>query len=130
MFRDLDTYAAFKTSEIFKEVGKLGIEFVPYNFHAGWAKQVFVKRVYKDFDIHGVEYPYPAVYGNGITPDNDKYVHLVFVGTTNLAVAFAMEAANVLHFPNANKKRTRITFIDINADKERDEFITRNRHFF
>lgn len=132
VFKDLDTYAAFKTSEIFGGVRDLGVEFIPYNFYSGWAKQVFVKRLYRDFDNPGTEYRYPLVYGKGIKPDDDKYVHLVFVGTTNFAVAFAMEAAHVLHFPNfANKGvRTRITFIDVNADKEKDEFITRNRHFF
>ena len=131
VFKDLDTYAAFKTSEIFRKVGKLGMEFVPYNFYTGWAKQVFVKREYKDFDNPELEpYKYPCVYGKGIKPDDNKYVHLVFVGTTNFAVAFAMEAAHVLHFPNAEKAKTRITFIDRNADKEKDEFITRNRHFF
>lgn len=130
VFKDLDTYAAFKTSEIFNSVKELGVEFVPYNFYSGWAKQVFVKRLYRDFDNPGTEYRYPLVYGKGIKPDDDKYAHLVFVGTTNFAVAFAMEAAHVLHFPNGEKVRTRITFIDVNADKEKDEFITRNRHFF
>lgn len=129
-FKDLDTYAAFKTSEIFKEIKNLKIDFLPYNFYTGWAKQVFVKRFYRDFDNPGQEYRYPLVYGKGIKPDDDKYVHLVFVGTTNFAVAFAMEAANVLHFPNADKRKTRITFIDVKVDKEKDEFITRNRHFF
>lgn len=132
VFKDLDTYAAFKTSEIFGDVWDLGVEFIPYNFYSGWAKQVFVKRLYRDFDNPGTEYRYPLVYGKGIKPDDDKYVHLVFVGTTNFAVAFAMEAAHVLHFPNFATKgvRTRISFIDVNADKEKDEFITRNRHFF
>lgn len=130
VFKDLDTYAAFKTSEIFSEVKNLGMAFFPYNFFTGWAKQVFVKRKYKDFDNPGTEYQYPLVYGKGIKPDDEQYVHLVFVGTTNFAVAFAMEAAHVLHFPNAHKAKTRITFIDVNADKEKDEFITRNRHFF
>lgn len=132
VFKDLDTYAAFKTSEIFNNVKDFGIEFIPYNFYSGWAKQVFVKRLYRDFDNPGKEYRYPLVYGKGIKPEDDKYVHLVFVGTTNFAVAFAMEAAHVLHFPNFAKKgvRTCITFIDVNADKEKDEFITRNRHFF
>ena len=131
VFKDLDTYAAFKTSEIFKVVRSLDVEFIPYNFYTGWAKQVFIKREYKDFDNPEQDpYEYPCVYGKGITPDDEKYVHLVFVGTTNFAVAFAMEAAHVLHFPNADKARTRITFIDKNADKEKDEFITRNRHFF
>jgi len=134
VFEDLDTYGAFKTSEIFETVRELDIEFVPYNFYSGWAKQVFVKRKHKDKDDpvqH--EIGYPAVYGNGITPRDKHYVHLVFVGTTNFAVAFAMEAANVLHFPNFKTNpqlKTRITFIDLNADTEKDLFITRNRHFF
>ena len=132
VFKDLDTYAAFKTTDIFQKVSDLGIEFIPYNFYAGWAKQVFVKRCHKDLDCPDKNIEYPTVYGRGITPDDDKYVHLVFVGTTNFAVAFAMEAAHVLHFPNYDTKkvRTKITFIDKNADKEKDEFIIRNRHFF
>ena len=126
VFKDLDTYAAFKTSEIFNNVKDLHVEFIPYNFYSGWAKQVFVKREYRDFDNPGTVYKYPLVYGKGIKPDDVKYVHLVFVGTTNFAVAFAMEAAHVLHFPNFAKKgiRTLITFIDVNADKEKDEFLT------
>lgn len=139
VFEDLDTYSAFKTSEIFGKVyNDLGIEFVPYNFYAGWAKQVFVKGFHKDMDRPSEEIPYPTVYGKGcaendkmaLSENDQRYVHLVFVGTTNFAVAFAMEAAHVLHFSNGNKVRTRITFIDLNADKEKDEFITRNRHFF
>ncbi len=138
VFEDLDTYAAFKTSEIFEKVNDLGIEFVPYNFYAGWAKQVFVKGFHKNLDLPKEDVHYPAVYSQGfddpeskvLTEDDPRYVHLVFVGTTNFAVAFAMEAAHVLHFPNAKNVRTRITFIDIKADKEKDEFITRNRHFF
>lgn len=141
VFEDLDTYAAFKTSEIFGKVKELGIEFVPYNYYAGWAKQVFVKHFHKDIDRPGEEIAYPTVFGKGycaedkkaLTKDDARYVHLVFVGTTNFAVAFAMEAAHILHFPNfiRNKNlRTLITFIDINADKEKDVFISRNRHFF
>lgn len=131
VFEDLDTYAAFKTTEIFNKVGELGIEFVPYNFYAGWARQVFVNRKYKD--NAGGYLDYPPVYGPGISTSDTKYVHLVFVGTTNFAVAFAQEAAQVLHFPNFNrdkKLRTRITFIEVNADKEISLFATRNRHFF
>lgn len=133
VFRDLDTYAAFQTSEIFGKVKELDMEFVPYNFHTGWARQVFVNRCYRDMREQGQTVAYPAVYGRGITPEDHRFVHLVFVGTTNFTVAFAMEAAHVLHFPNFcrdSKLKTRITFIDLNADKEKDEFMTRNRHFF
>lgn len=138
VFEDLDTYAAFKTSEIFDRVGNLGIEFVPYNFYAGWAKQVLFRQSYKDYDGSGEENGYPAVYGKGIadgdneslTEKDTRYAHLVFVGTTNFAVAFAMEAAHILHFPNGPDVKTRITFIDKNADEEKAEFIIRNRHYF
>ena len=137
VFEDIDTYAAFKTSEIFDRVGKLGIEFVPYNYFAGWAKQVFVQHFHHDMDRPGEEIRYPLVYRPGaaddlaLTEQDRRYVHLVFVGTTNFAVAFAMEAAHVLHFPNATQGvRTRITFIEKNADREKDEFIVRNRHLF
>lgn len=133
VFEDLDTYAAFKTSEIFGAVRELGIEFVPYNFYAGWAKQIFVRRYHHNRLFPEKSLRYPAVYGGGIRPEDDKFVHLVFVGTTNFAVAFAMEAAQALHFPNyarCNSLRTRITFIDLNADTERHIFITRNRRFF
>ena len=133
VFKDLDTYTAFKTSEIFGRVNNLGIEFVPYNFFTGWAKQVFIKRFYMNADTPNQTIDYPTVYGDGIVPDDPKYVHLVFVGMTDFGIAFAMEAAHVLHFPNFNhnnKLKTRITFIDLNADKEKDEFVTRNRHFF
>ena len=132
VFEDLDTYAAFKTSEIFQKVKALNMEFVPYNFYVGWAKQVFVKQCYRDKDGPNAVVKYPVVYGNGITPEDDKYVHLVFVGTTTFAASFAMEAANVLHFPNyvTKGKRTLITFIDKNADIAKNEFVTRNRHLF
>jgi len=134
VFEDIDTYAAFKTSEIFGEVRELGIEFFPYNFYTGWAQQVFITQSYKEKNNPAVEIPYPSVYGNGIGPNDPKFVHLVFVGTTNLAVSFAMEAAHILHFPNfdesTKRPKTLITFIDINATKEKALFKTRNRHLF
>ena len=134
VFEDIDTYSAFKTSEIFDRVRDLGIEFVPYNFYTGWAKQVFLSRSYKEKKDPLTPIPYPSVYGKGIGPDDKKYVHLVFIGTTNFAVSFAIEAAHMLHFPNfdeaTNKPKTRFTFIELNADTEMDLFKTRNRHLF
>ena len=134
VFEDLDTYAAFKTTEIFKCVGNLDIEFVPYNFYSGWANQVLLRQQYKGKCRPTEVFDYPTVYGDGIKDNDDKFVHLVFVGITNLSSAFAMEAAHLMHFPNydgtPNRPKTLITFIDLVADKEMPEFITRNRHLF
>lgn len=132
VFEDIDTYAAFKTSEIFGEVRELGIEFFPYNFYTGWAQQVFLTRSYREKSNPTAVIPYPTVYGKGIAPSDPRYVHLVFVGTTNFAVSFAMEAAHSLHFPNfdihSQQPKTRITFIERNAEEEMALFMTRNRH--
>ena len=132
VFENLDTYVAFCTTDIFSELTKeLNIEFVPYNFYTGWAKQVFVRRKYSNRTT-GKTITYPAVYGLGIKPEEDKFVHLVFVGTSTFAVSFAREAAQLLHFPNSDgrKCRTRITFIDNNMKVEMQEVITRYRHLF
>lgn len=133
VFEDIDTYAAFLTTDIFKKVHDMGIDFVPYNFYAGWAKQVLVTRSYIENSDYTTKVVYPAVYGNGIVPGDKRHVHVVLVGATNLADMFAMEAAQLLHFPNFahdSSTRTTITFIDLKADTEMPLFVTRNRHFF
>lgn len=133
VFEDTDTYTAFKTTEIFGKVRELGIDFVPYNFYSGWAKQVFVTRSYKEKNNPDNVIVYPAVYRDGIAPNEKRHVHIVFFGATSLSMAFANEAAHMLHFPNFrhdNATRTVITFIDSEAEKEQTIFRTRNRHFF
>ena len=136
VFRDLDTYSSFKTADIFSHIKNLGVEFVPYNYDVSCARQILTYGSYKSCR-NGKEFHYPSLYGKGrgVAPEDGHFVHLVFVGTTNVAVAIALEAAHVLHFPNFStdhktSKATLITFIDKNADMEKDVFITRNRHFF
>lgn len=132
VFEDLDTYAAFKTTGMYQDLSKKGIDFIPYSFYSGWAGQVFIRRSYCEKN-RPKPLDYPSVYGDGIKPDDNRFVHLVFVGTSNFSVAFAMEAAHLLHFPNFEKNnslRTRITFIEKKADEELRIFATRNRHFF
>ncbi len=128
VFEDQDTYAAMQVADLFDNIRDLGIEFIPYNFYADWAKQMFVDCRYIDND----EQQYPSIDGNGITEDDHRHVHLVIVGTSNFGVTLGVEAAKMLHFPNFKKRQnlTRITFIDLNADKEKYLFMTRYRHFF
>ncbi len=139
VFEDFDTYYAFKLADIFEKAKTLKVEFVPYNYYVGWAKQVLLARRYcSTYDRH--VYTYPSLYREGIGYRDEHFVHLVFVGTSTFAVAFALEAAQLLHFPNGTTYspigttrqpvRTRITFIDKNADTEMQLFRTRNRHFF
>ena len=126
VFEMEDTYAALQVVDLFKNIRDLGVEFVPYNFYADWARQLFVDG------FLGAGVSYPLIDGGGITEDDERHVHMVVVGTSNFGVVLGIEAAKVLHFPNFSRGRnlTRITFIDLNAERERRLFMTRYRHFF
>lgn len=58
-----------------------------------------------------------------ITMESEKYVHLVVAGMTQMGYAMASTAAHLCHYPNfeegsAHPIRTKITFIDKNAERE------------
>ena len=128
VFEDQDTFTAMQVTDLFENIRELGVEFIPYNFYVDWARQIFVDRCYNDKETPS----YPFVDGNGITEEDNRHVHLVIVGTSNFGVTLGIEAAKILHFPNFKKGKnlTRITFIDLNADSEKNLFMTRFRHFF
>ena len=83
--------------------------------------------------------------GTGISPTSTYHVHLVIVGMSKMGVAMAIQAAQVAHYPNfssgrKNDKndvfrepspiRTRITFIDEEAEKEMNFFMGRFQNLF
>ena len=75
---------------------------------------------------------------NGISKDSDEHVHFVIVGMSKMGVSMGVQALLQAHYVNyaaaeniedaelreqrKNKTRTRITFIDANADKEMNMF--------
>ncbi|MBP9993653.1 MAG: hypothetical protein KBT67_01750 [bacterium] len=124
--RNRSTFVLFQTSDIMDEVKKK-IDFYPFNFYETWARKLFVSCESK---INGVSYP--SLDRDGIDKDSDKYVHLIIVGMTQMGVMLGMEAAHVCHFPNFSTKRrkTRITFIDENADAEMKFLVGANNRFF
>ena len=85
------------------------------------AQRVLVSRYYKE----GVKYP--ALDRDGIGVNDDKYVHLVIVGMSQMGYAMAVTAAHVCHFPNfvSKGKRTKITFVQSDIRQEMDFFIGR-----
>lgn len=83
--------------------------------------------------------------GKGISSSSDKNVHLIIVGMSKMGIAMAIQAAQVAHYPNfssgiktkdhKNERepkfiRTRITFIDENADNEMNFFMGRYQNLF
>ena len=75
--------------------------------------------------------PYPALDRDGITSKDDRTVHVVLYGMTDISYAMATTAAHLCHFPNfVNddlsenlERRTKITFIAPNI-KEEMAFLT------
>ena len=84
------------------------------------------------------EYYIPLDGKDGIQEKSDEFVHLIIVGQTQMGTALAIEAAQLAHYPNFHRKengkrigpRTRITFIDENADLEKDYFMGRLKSLF
>ena len=69
----------------------------------------------------------------GIGLKDEKTVHFVVVGMSKMGIAMALQAAQVAHYPNfkpENGRRTRITFIDPNADAEKEFFMGRFQRMF
>lgn len=124
--RNRSTFALFQTSDIMDEV-KRKIDFQPFNFDEIWARKLFVNCESK---INGISYP--SLDRDGIDKDSDKYVHLIIVGMTQMGVMLGMEAAHICHFPNfiTKRKKTKITFIDENADTEMMFVVGANNRFF
>lgn len=99
------------------------IDFLPFNFYETWAEKVLVWGKYDPHNDGVAPIVYTPLDGEGIDFKSNSHVHLVIVGMTSMGVALAMKAAHIAHYPNFvrdSNLKTRITFIDLNADTEFD----------
>lgn len=149
MFEFQTTYSVFQFSDLHDNIRR-HLDFIPFNPYENWAQRVLVKGSYEENEQHlnsghhndAKCFDYLPLDGNnGISPDSEKYVHFVIVGMSKMGLAMAMQAAQVAHYPNFKiadengKKverplRTRITFIDENADSEMEFFMGRFQNLF
>lgn len=149
MFEFQTTYSVFQFSDLHDNIRR-HLDFIPFNPYENWAQRVLVKGSYEENEQHlnsghhndAKCFDYLPLEGNnGISPDSEKYVHFVIVGMSKMGLAMAMQAAQVAHYPNFKiadengKKverplRTRITFIDENADSEMEFFMGRFQNLF
>lgn len=87
------------------------------------AQRVLVSRYYRNGVL------YPALDRTGIGMADDRRVHLVIVGMSQMGYVMAVTAAHICHFPNFRNKglRTKITFIQSNIRPEMNLFLGRYR---
>lgn len=129
-FENEASYAALQLNDI-SEDWKKYFEFKPYNFYKRWANRLLTNS---DYGTGGNKILYPELDHDGIDENSSKYIHLIIVGMNRMGIALAKEAAHMMHFPNfdedTGKNRTRITFIDDNADREMNFFMGRHVGYF
>lgn len=106
-------YSLLQQADFIENEKISNLEFHPFNFNEIWAQKVLSLT---SFDGNG----YLPLDGKGIGPDSKKRVHLIIVGMSDMGKALALNAAQVLHFPNFKEgdleTYTRITFVDPYAD--------------
>ena len=127
LFEHQTTFSIYQLSDMQNGLYEC-INFKPMNYYEMWAQKVLVSE-----RIGGErESQYIPLEGEGIAPDSDDYVHLVIVGMSRMGVALGIEATHLAHYPNfeTRHKRTRITFIDSNMEREYNFFRGRFRGFF
>lgn len=118
MFEYQTTHSVFQFSDVREDVHET-LDFIPFNRYECWARKVLVDNMTED---HGVKIDYtPLDNYEGIDADSDKRVHLVIVGMSKMGIAMGVQALLQAHYMNQVNHpdlRTRVTFIDTNADQE------------
>lgn len=144
LFEYQTTYSIFLFSDVSEEINK-NLVFIPFNRCESWARRVmtggeFCRCVGDNVKI--INNDYMPLEGDGIKKDSDEHVHLIVVGMSKMGVAMGVQALLQAHYINyaaAEKegnsekmkmRRTRLTFIDSNADKEKNFFIGRYQNLF
>ncbi len=142
MFEYQTTYSVFQYSDMPEKVSN-NIVFIPFNSYEAWAQKVMVEGVFDNRSFDNVKdiqltstgassyyIEYTPLDGKGISCDSDEYVHFIVVGMSKMGVAMGVQAMFQAHYLNFRKARSRITFIDTNADKEIHFFKGRYMHLF
>ena len=125
MFEYQTSFNVFKVTDINADK----IMFLPFNYYEKWAQNVLIcQKTDPDEIQNGMYLPLEGPYG--IKFQDKSFVHVIIVGMSRMGIAMAIESAHLAHFPNYKDKRTRITFIDKNADEEKDFFMSRFKALF
>lgn len=97
---------------------KDSVNVIPFSFYENWAREV----------LSGKDYPRLLV-----KSDSDEQLNVVIFGMSKMGVTMAIETAHALHFPrkkDGTVRKTIITFVSLNADKEMMLFRARFHQIF
>lgn len=148
MFEYQTTSSIFLFSDVSTDINK-NLIFIPFNRYESWAKTVIANNTaIEDCNKEVCEQiNYTPLDGmSGISEDDETHVHFIVVGMSKIGVAMGVQSMMQSHYLNFAKaeiendsnyrikqkdaRRTRITFIDTNADKEMAFFKGRYENLF
>lgn len=106
------------------------LDFLPLYSYGLWARKVLINRNVRVNEDNSDYLPLEGIYC--LDGNSRKRVHLVIAGMDEMGLALALEAAHIAHYPNFVTKhiKTRITFIDDNADVVMKELMAEYRSLF
>lgn len=126
-FDQESTFIAFRFSDFSDNIASV-FNFIPFNLYQMMAQKILVGKTL-DFPMDDI----CPLEGESIGYQSERTVHLVVVGMTQMGCTMAIEAARLCHYPNFlrnSEKRTRITFIDPQADTKMRSFMSQYRELF
>lgn len=127
-YLQIESSAMFHILQIadFPEEIKRKLSVYPFSFNDMWAQKLMAIFPSKEYDI--------PLDGKGITSECTKHVHLIIEGLNNMGSALAINAAQVLHFPNFKEGDfstcSHITILDDNMENKGQAFRNRLHNLF
>ena len=130
LFEYQTTFSIFQFSDMPEKV-RYAMKFIPFNRYDSWARRVMMDNkaialVDENNTKSNKQINYTPLDGfKGIKPENTQRVHFIVVGMSKMGVAMGIQALYQAHYPNYvrdNSLKSRITFIDANAEQEMDFF--------
>lgn len=129
MFEYQSTFSVFQFADVCKKISDV-LYFKPFDYFETWAQKVMVC---KELDLEKNNTNYLPLEGNmPMTAESEDSVHLIIIGMSRMGIALAIEAAHLAHYPNfiTKGKMTRISFVDVNAQKEMNCMLGQYRELF
>jgi hypothetical protein len=120
LFDSQTTHLLYQYGNI--ELNKDSISIQSFSYYESWAFKVFLENDNR--------FGYSPLDFEAINAGSEKYVHLIVAGMTRMGFALAVQAARLAHFANHLQQKTQITFIDAEAESERDFFASRYQSFY
>ena len=141
LFEYQTTYSVFQFSDVTKQVNEAML-FIPFNRYESWTRRVMVDNkalalvdenvIESNLEDNTITYK-PLDGYEGIKYDDEQRVHFIVVGMSKMGVAMGTQALFQAHYPNYvrdNRLKSRITFIDANAEQEMQFFKGRYASLF